>query len=126
MVQRISYEFLPQISGPYVHATRHCETLYVSGLTAMGSPSQSESLIEQTKTILAYLSQILTEEQREKRDLVKLTIFVTDMNQLPEIRSVLCDFYEGYLPACSLVEVSRLIHPDLSIEIEAVISSEAL
>ncbi|MHA2709983.1 RidA family protein, partial [Vibrio owensii] len=28
MVQRISYEFLPQISGPYVHATRHCETLY--------------------------------------------------------------------------------------------------
>ncbi|MHA2877266.1 RidA family protein [Vibrio campbellii] len=126
MVQRISYEFLPQISGPYVHATRHCETLYVSGLTAMGSPSQSESLIEQTKTILSYLSQILAEEQREKRDLVKLTIFVTDMNRLPQIRSVLFDFYEGYLPACSLVEVSRLVHPDLSIEIEAVISSEAL
>ena len=126
MVQRISYEILPQISGPYIHATRHCETLYVSGLTAMGSASQSESLIEQTKTILSYLAQILAEEQREKRDLVKLTIFVTDMNQLPEIRSVLFDFYEGYFPACSLVEVSRLIHPDLSIEIEAVISSEAL
>ncbi|MGI9949043.1 RidA family protein [Vibrio hyugaensis] len=122
MVQRISYEFLPQIAGPYVHATRHCETLYVSGLTAMGSPSKSESLIEQT----SYLSKILAEEQREKRDLIKLTIFVTDMNQLPEIRSVLFDFYEGYLPACSLVEVSRLIHPDLFIEIEAVISCEAL
>ncbi|CAH1535479.1 Enamine deaminase RidA [Vibrio jasicida] len=126
MVQRISYEFLPQIAGPYVHAARHCETLYVSGLTAMGSPSQSESLIEQTKTILSYLSKILAEEQREKRDLIKLTIFITDINQLLEIRSVLFDFYEGYLPACSLVEVSRLIHPDLSIEIEAVISSEAL
>ncbi|CAH1606647.1 MULTISPECIES: RidA family protein [Vibrio] len=126
MVQRISYEFLPQIAGPYVHAARHCETLYVSGLTAMGSPSQSENLIEQTKTILSYLSKILAEEQREKRDLIKLTIFITDINQLSEIRSVLFDFYEGYLPACSLVEVSRLIHPDLSIEIEAVISSEAL
>ncbi|KIP78284.1 RidA family protein [Vibrio jasicida] len=126
MVQRISYEFLPQIAGPYVHAARHCETLYVSGLTAMGSPSQSESLIEQTKTILSYLSKILAEEQREKRDLIKLTIFITDINQLSEIRSVLFDFYEGYLPACSLVEVNRLIHPDLSIEIEAVISSEAL
>lgn len=71
MVQRISYEFLPQVSGPYVHATRDCETLYVSGLTALGSSSQAEGLVDQTKTVLSYLSQILAEEQREKRDLVK-------------------------------------------------------
>ncbi|WP_172580712.1 RidA family protein [Vibrio harveyi] len=126
MVQRISYEFLPQVLGPYVHATRHCETLYVSGLTALGSSSQAEGLVDQTKTVLSYLSQILAEEQREKRDLVKLTVFITDMSQLAAIRSVLFDFYEGYLPACSLVEVSALIHADLAIEIEAVISSEAL
>ncbi|MFZ8767395.1 RidA family protein [Vibrio harveyi] len=126
MVQRISYEFLPQVSGPYVNATRHCETLYVSGLTALGSSSQAEGLVDQTKTVLSYLSQILAEEQREKRDLVKLTVFITDMSQLAAIRSVLFDFYEGYLPACSLVEVSALIHADLAIEIEAVISSEAL
>ncbi|MET2970999.1 RidA family protein [Vibrio harveyi] len=126
MVQRISYEFLPQVSGPYVHATRHCETLYVSGLTALGSSNQAEGLVDQTKTVLSYLSQILAEEQREKRDLVKLTVFITDMSQLAAIRSVLFDFYEGYLPACSLVEVSALIHADLAIEIEAVISSEAL
>lgn len=117
---------MPQVSGPYVHATRHCETLYVSGLTALGSSSQAEGLVDQTKTVLSYLSQILAEEQREKRDLVKLTVFVTDMSQLAAIRSVLFDFYEGYLPACSLVEVSALIHADLAIEIEAVISSEAL
>ncbi|EKM16352.1 endoribonuclease L-PSP family protein [Vibrio harveyi] len=53
-------------------------------------------------------------------------MFITDMSQLAAIRSVLFDFYEGYLPACSLVEVSALSHADLAIEIEAVISSEAL
>lgn len=41
---------------------------------------------------------------------------------LAMIRKQLFDFYEGYLPACSLVEVSRLIHPDLHIEIEAVVA----
>ncbi|SHO56280.1 RidA family protein [Vibrio quintilis] len=120
MTQRINYEFLPQIAGPYVHAVRHSNTLYVSGLTAYGTAAQSLSLPEQCQEILQQISQILAAESCSKSDLVKLTIFVKDISQLPQMRELLFEFYEGHLPACSLVEVSALIHPDLQIEIEAV------
>lgn len=118
----MTYEKLPQIAGPYVHATKHDKTLYISGLTAYGTGAQSFGLTAQTKAILEQISEILRVEKRLKSDLVKLTIFVRDMSMLGSIRELLFDFYGGNLPACSLVEVSKLIHADLQIEIEAVIA----
>ena len=122
MVERINYSALPQVAGPYVHATKHDKTLYISGLTALGTSSQSEGLPEQCSQILSQISSILESEQRRKQDIIKLTIFVRDISLLATIREQLFEFYEGFLPACSLVEVSKLIHPDLLIEIEAVIA----
>jgi len=122
MVERVNYEGLPQIAGPYVHATKHNQTLYISGLTAYGTDAQSEDLITQSSEILGQISQILNHEKRNKSDLVKLTIFVKDIGLLADIRDQLFKFYDGNLPACSLVEISKLIHPDLHIEIEAVVA----
>ncbi len=122
VVERITYESLPQIAGPYVHATKHNKTLYISGLTAYGTEAQTSGLTEQTKEILEQISEVLRLEKRLKSDLVKLTIFVRDMSMLGSIRELLFNFYDGNLPACSLVEVSKLIHADLQIEIEAVVA----
>ncbi|AOM42990.1 RidA family protein [Xenorhabdus hominickii] len=122
MVNRINYDNLPQVKGPYVHATKHQGLLYVSGLTALGTESQSHDVKSQTLTILQQLTSILKQEKRHKSDLIKLTIFVKDINQLPFIRPLLFNFYEGNLPACSLVEVSNLIHPDLKIDLESIIA----
>ncbi len=122
VVERITYESLPQIAGPYVHATKHNKTLYISGLTAYGTEAQAFGLAEQAKEILEQISEVLRLEKRLKRDLVKLTIFVRDMSMLGSIRELLFNFYDGNLPACSLVEVSKLIHADLQIEIEAVVA----
>ena len=122
MVERINYEGLPQIAGPYVHAAKHNKTLYLSGLTAYGTNAQSSDLIEQSAEILLQISQILEYEERSKSDLVKLTIFVRDISLLASIRELLLQFYDGHLPACSLVEVSKLIHPDLLVEIEAIVA----
>lgn len=122
MVTRITYDTLPSIAGPYVHATKHKGTLYISGLTAFGTESQSGDLVTQSETILEQISSVLESEQRRKSDLIKLTIFVRDISQLSKIRELLFQFYEGNLPACSLVEVSKLIHPDLLVEIEATVA----
>ena len=40
MIKKCSYDFLPAIAGPYVHATKHNQTLYISGLTAFGTGAQ--------------------------------------------------------------------------------------
>lgn len=122
MVERINYPNLPQIAGPYVHATKHNGTLYLSGLTAYGTDAQPLDMAAQAKEVLNQIAQVFEQEKRSKSDLVKLTIFVRDMSKLTSIRELLFDFYDGYLPACSLVEVSKLIHPDLQIEIEAVVA----
>ncbi|QIR07673.1 RidA family protein [Salinivibrio costicola] len=122
MIERINYEGLPQIAGPYVHAVKHDKTLYISGLTAYGTVAQSSDLVAQSKEILGQIAAILECEQRSKSDLIKITIFVRDIALLASIREQLFQFYDGCLPACSLVEVSKLIHPDLQIEIEAVVA----
>ncbi|MDC9622678.1 RidA family protein [Xenorhabdus sp. XENO-7] len=122
MVTRINYNNLPQVKGPYVHATKHHDLLYVSGLTALGTEAQGHDVKAQTLTVLQQITSILEQEKLHKSDLVKLTIFVKDISQLPLIRPLLFDFYEENLPACSLIEVSNLIHPDLQIEIESIIA----
>ncbi|MCG9680932.1 RidA family protein [Vibrio sp. Isolate24] len=122
MVERVNYEGLPQIAGPYVHAMKYNKMLFVSGLTAYGTDSQSLDMLAQSKEILGQISEILRLEQRSKSDLVKITIFVRDISMLASVRELLFEFYDGHLPACSLVEVSNLIHPDLHIEIEAIVA----
>ncbi|KII75771.1 RidA family protein [Vibrio renipiscarius] len=125
MVQRINYESLPEVPGPYVHAAKHNDTLYVSGLTAFGTPAQSGTLLEQSQEVLAQLNTILMHEKRSRSDLIKLTIFVRDISKQRSVRDLLADFHQGYLPACSLVEVSHLFDSDLLIEIEATIALQS-
>ncbi|ATZ96398.1 RidA family protein [Dickeya fangzhongdai] len=122
MVTRMTYAFLPQIKGPYVHATKHRDALYISGLTAFGTDAQSAGLESQTRTVLQQIAAILAAEKRSTADLIKLTIFVRDISQLALIRTLLFDFYGEHLPACSLIEVSSLIHPDLLIEVESIVA----
>lgn len=122
MIERKTYSALPEIKGPYVHAVKHRDTLYVSGLTAMGTAAQASDGVAQAQEILRQLEVVLQEEDLAKANLVKVTIFLTTIADLPKFRTVLTEFYEGHLPACSLVEISQLVHPDLKIEIEAVIA----
>lgn len=54
--------------------------------------------------------------------LIKLTVFLTDIADLPSVRPVLADKLTGALPACSLLAVSALFSADVNVEIEAVIA----
>lgn len=122
MNQQINYQGLPAITVPYVHAVKHRQTLYVSGLTAFGTESQNGDLLLQTQNILEQTTHILSVENRTKADLIKLIIFVKDIIKLAVIREILTDFYGAESPVSSLVEVSNLVHPNLLIEIEAIIA----
>ncbi|MCX4029046.1 RidA family protein [Spartinivicinus marinus] len=108
--------------GPYVHAVRHDKTLYVSGLTALGTDNQSKGIAEQTETVLSQLQTILEIEGCDSTNILKATLFLKSIDGLSTIRPMLVEFYGKHLPACSLVEVSSLIHPDLLVEIEAVVA----
>jgi len=112
--------------GPYSQAVRANGFLYVSGqlpLTSTGTlltPSNSTTE-EQTSQILANLSAILTEANTSPERVVKVNIFVKDIeNDFAKINKIYGQYFaKGTLPARSVVEVSKL-PLGASIELECV------
>jgi enamine deaminase RidA (YjgF/YER057c/UK114 family) len=54
--------------------------------------------------------------------LIKISVFLTDIADLAGVRPVLFDYFDGALPACSLMAVSALFSPQVCVEIEAVMA----
>ena len=117
---RRNYRALGEVKAPYVHSVKHGNTLYISGLTAFGTAAQHEGITEQAEEIFSQIRKIISEEEIDFSALIKVTIFITSFEEINELRKVLYRNYGDHLPASSLVEVSRLFSPNLSIEIEAV------
>lgn len=53
-------------------------------------------------------------------NVVKITTYVTDVRHRPEFRTIRDEFFGTKGPASTMVEVSKLAHPDYLIEIEAI------
>ncbi len=58
-------------------------------------------------------------------DVVRTRIYVKDINDWEAIGKAHAEYFKGIYPAATMVEVNRLIHPDLVVEIEvtAIISN---
>ena len=74
----------------------------------------------QTETVLEHIKTVVEEVGGSMEDIVKVTVFITDMGLYDEIHEVRRRYFEEPFPASSMVEVSALIDPRLLIEIEAV------
>ncbi|QHM70023.1 RidA family protein [Mixta intestinalis] len=122
IAERKNYPQLGEIKGPYVHAVRHGETLYISGLTAFGSEAQKAGIAAQAEEIFRQFTLIASAEGTSLHALLKVTIFVTSLREIDALRAVLFRNFGEHLPACSLVQVSQLFSPDLSVEIEAILA----
>lgn len=98
-------------------------TIYVSGLTSRNKSGYivgKGDIKVQTDTILTNMQIILEEAGATMGDIVKLTVFIRDMELFDEIHDIRRSYFEEPYPASSMVEVSMLADPDLLIEIEAV------
>jgi 2-iminobutanoate/2-iminopropanoate deaminase len=70
--------------------------------------------------VLENIKAILEEAGASMRDVVKVTVFVTDMRQIEEIGEVRMRYFPDDGPASTLVEVSKLARPEWLVEIDAV------
>lgn len=122
MLDRKHYPQLGAAGGPYVHAVRHGATLYLSGLTAWNTPARGQSVSAQTREIFRQIDEVARAEGVSLAALIKVTLFVTDITALGDLRATLFECYGEHLPASSLVEVRRLFSDDISIEIEAILA----
>lgn len=98
-------------------------TIYVSGQVAFdadGNVVGEGDIKAQTETVLEHVKTVVEEAGGGMEDIVKVTVFITDMGLYNEIHEVRRRYFEEPYPASSMVEVSALIDPRLLIEIEAI------
>lgn len=120
----IQPEGMPPTNG-YSHVVAFTgTTVMVSGqvpLDADGRVVGSGDARAQTRQVFHNLQMALAAAGARMADLVKLTVFLTDLADLAAFREVRDEFVDPWRPpASSLVQVSGLVHPDFRIEIEAV------
>ena len=73
----------------------------------------------QTEYIIKKIEHTLVEAGFSLKDVVRIRIFMTDISLWEEVAKVHLYLFEDVMPASTLIEVSKLIDPDLLIEIEA-------
>ena len=99
------------------------KVLHISGQVSQevdGATVGVGDITAQTRQVLNNIDKILDSVGGQLPDIVKVTVFVTDMSMLEEIHRVRSEFFDPPYPASSLVQVVGLVDPDFLIEIEAV------
>lgn len=99
------------------------DLILISGMTARGQDGVSvlgDTAYDQSKVIFQKIKDLVEAAGAVMDDIVKMTIFVTDMGDNAGVWKARQEFFSGDFPACSLVEVSALAKPEILLEIEAI------
>lgn len=105
----------PHPSWGYADAIEIDGTVWVSGVVARGATME-----EQVRTIYQRLGAVLAQFDADLGDVVKETVFTTDMDALIAVNPVRMAAYDGHLPAATWVQIERLAMPSALVEIEVV------
>ena len=121
--QEYRIEGLPEPFSHYTDAVRAGNLLFISGcvsLDADGKVVGEGDVVAQARQVLANIGLCLTAAGATFADVVKVTTFLTDIDDRARINPVRQEFFGEARPASTLVEVSALVLPEFLIEVEAV------
>ena len=122
MKKIIMTENAPKALGPYSQAIMVGNTLYVSGQIPFVPETMtlvSEDIQAQTRQSIENMKAIVNEAGGELSDIVKVNVFVKNIEDFDKINEVYAEYFSEAKPARALVEVARLPR-DVKIEIEAI------
>ena len=111
----------PAAVGPYSHANAAGETIYISGQLGLDPETGvlAEGVEAQSKTGFENLKTILTEVGVSFENVVKTTVFLTDMNDFAAVNDIYAQYFTADYPARSCFQVAAL-PKGASFEIEAI------
>lgn len=111
MKKAIQIPGAPAPIGPYSQAIVSGDTVYVSGQIPM-NPFTGElevaSIEEATHRILKNIETLLKEAGMTLNNVVKCSVFMTDLGQFPEMNAVYGSYFQDVPPARETVQVSKL------------------
>lgn len=111
----------PEAVGPYSQAVSSNGFLYTSGQIPMkteGTIIEGE-IEEQTHQVFKNLIATLDSASLKLNDVIKVNIFISNMDEFSRINSVYSEYFTDHKPARSCVEVARL-PLDVKIELEVI------
>ena len=100
----------PAAIGPYSQAVKVNGLLYTSGQIALTADGEmlGNDLKKQTRQIFANIRAILEDNETSIDQIIKINIFLTDMNDFGVVNVLMAEFFGDHKPVRSTVEVSAL------------------
>jgi enamine deaminase RidA (YjgF/YER057c/UK114 family) len=96
--------------------------VFVTGTTATDETGKivgGNEMYLQSKQALSNIEKVLKRAGATMKDVVRTRIFVTDISRWEQVGKAHHEFFKDVLPATTMVEVSKLISPEMLVEIEA-------
>jgi 2-iminobutanoate/2-iminopropanoate deaminase len=106
----------------YTDAVAAGDTLYISGIVPVDADGKvvGEDVVSQARQVFDIMRRVLAAAGAQPADVVKVTLYLLDVDDRPLINPVRQEFFGSARPASTLVEVSRLAVPGARLEVEAV------
>ena len=119
--QIINTSNAPAPIGPYNQAVKSGNFLFVSGQVALKLHTNdlaNADIIEETHQVLQNLKAILAEAGMDFSNIVKTTIFLSDMDLFSQVNEIYAKYFDGDFPARETVAVKGLpknAHVEISV-----------
>jgi 2-iminobutanoate/2-iminopropanoate deaminase len=100
----------PEAVGPYSQAVTSHNMLFVSGQLGMNPETNAmpEGFAEQAEQVFANLKAVLSAATMNFGHVVKVTVFLADMNDFPVLNEIYAKYFLEPYPARETVQVARL------------------
>ena len=119
----ISTNNAPQAIGPYSQAVKAGNLMFISGQIPLDPKSGdlvSQSIEDQAKQVLENVKSICEAAGCSLDDIVKISIFLTDLSNFAVVNDMMKEYFSEPYPARATVEVSGL-PLEVNVEIEAIV-----
>lgn len=119
IIERIQLPGLPR-GGAYADAVRHGDLIFLSGLVGVDgdlklagadAAAQTHRIIESLKLVMDYFGAGF-------EHVLKLTTYLTDINDRLAVAEVRASYFGDVLPASTLVAISGLVMPEFKVEMD--------
>ncbi|MBA3331441.1 MAG: RidA family protein [Actinobacteria bacterium] len=113
----------PEPLSHYTDAVRAGNLLFVSGCVPVDGEGRlvgGDDVVRQAEQVFRNIGEVLAAAGASPGEVVKVTVFLTHIDERARINPVRQRFFGDARPASTLVEVSRLAVPGARIEVEAV------
>jgi reactive intermediate/imine deaminase len=121
----ISTDKAPQAIGTYSQAVKHQDLVFISGQIPLDPESMevvSGGIEAQIRRVFENLSAVCVAAGGSLDDIVKLTVFLTDMGDFPHVNTIMGQYFSAPYPARAAVQVAALPKA-VNVEMDAILAT---